>query len=167
MRDKYTFFWGKESPFSNWHPSIFSLEYKQEGKETNKSVMFHNAEQAFMYEKARLFKDELVASQILSVPNGDPKTVKSLGRKVRGFNEATWDDNKEAIVFIILMAKFSQNKNLKAKLEATKGTTLVEASPYDTIWGVGLRESDPRILNKDLWRGSNLLGKTLQRVRDN
>lgn len=62
--------------------------------------------------------------------------------------------------------KFSQNQDLLAYLASTRGKVLVEASPYDKIWGVGWREKDGNISNPMLWKGENLLGFILMEVRD-
>ncbi len=85
---------------------------------------------------------------------------------MKGFSDHIWNMNRENIVFQGNVYKFSQYPHLKSALLDTRGTTLVECSPYDTIWGVGLRDDDPRIKNRATWKGLNLLGKTLTRLRD-
>jgi ribA/ribD-fused uncharacterized protein len=148
-----TFFFGAESPLSNWHPSAFTV----------KGVHFPNVEAMFMYAKAMLFGDKDVARQILET--SDPRAQKALGRKVQGFDEAVWAERRNNIVFSGCHAKFSQNPSLKQFLLDTGDTELVEASPYDQIWGVGLAATDPKIHDKSLWRGLNLLGEVLMQVR--
>lgn len=151
---RFTFFWKQESPFSQWHPTRFVVA----GKE------FSCAEQYMMHGKAMLFGDAEVAKRILA--STSPKTHKALGRKVSGFNEGLWNKERERIVYEGNHAKFTQNPELLEALLATAGTELVEASPLDRIWGVGLGEEDPRIQNPSQWRGLNLLGKVLTRLRE-
>jgi len=130
----------------------------------NTEKQFVNNEQWIMYNKALLFKDMEVAHELLQTV--DPKKIKQLGRKVKHFNEQIWDQYKEQIVFQGCVYKFTQNPTLKEKLSDTKGKTLVEASPYDRIWGIGLAASDIRAQNRSTWLGLNLLGKILTQVRD-
>ena len=151
---RFTFFWQSESPFSQWHPSEFVVKGKR----------FVCAEQYMMYGKAVLFGDMEVARRILA--SKSPKTQKALGRKVQGFNERLWQRERERIVYEGNHARFTQNAELLAALLATAGTELVEASPMDRIWGVGLSAEDPRIQDPATWRGQNLLGKVLTRLRE-
>lgn len=117
-----------------------------------------------MCHKALLFGDSEIAKLILNTEN--PKKHKELGRKVRNFDEHTWKLRREQIVYKGNYLKFTQNLHLKNALIETVGTTLVEASPYDRIWGIGLSASDPRAKNRETWRGQNLLGDILTRVRN-
>jgi hypothetical protein len=151
---RFTFFWRSESPFSQWHPSEFVVE----------GVRYVCAEQYMMAGKARLFGDAEVLGQILKTTS--PKTHKALGRKVRDFDAAVWERERERIVYEASHAKFTQNPELLKALLATAGTELVEASPLDRIWGVGLGAEDPRIQDPAKWRGLNLLGKVLTRLRE-
>ncbi len=150
----FTFFWRQQSPFSQWHPCGFRVG----------QARFTCAEQYMMYGKAQLFGDAEMAARILEART--PKEHKALGRKVRGFEGAVWERERERIVYEGNHAKFTQNEPLRAALLATKGTLLVEASPLDRIWGVGLSEEDPRIQDPAQWRGQNLLGKVLTRLRE-
>ena len=151
---RFTFFWQPESPFSQWHPSEFVVEGKR----------FVCAEQYMMHGKAVLFGDLAVAERILA--SISPKMHKALGRKVSGFDEQLWRNERERIVYEGNHAKFTLNAELLKALLATAGTELVEASPLDRIWGVGLKAEDPRIQDPALWRGQNLLGKVLTRLRE-
>lgn len=153
-RDQYTFFWRAENPFSQWHYASFSAD----------DVEFNCAEQYMMYHKALLFKDSATAREILEADH--PKTQKALGRKVVGFTDDLWKKHREDIVYQGNYHKFTQNPELKKILLATAGKTLVEASPYDRIWGIGLKEGDPRAMDPNQWRGMNLLGQILTRLRD-
>jgi len=114
--------------------------------------------------KARLFGDQDVCGQILAT--NDPRAHKRLGRKVRGFSDRAWKDNREEIVYQGNMAKFGQNEGLREVLLGTGERTLVEASPYDRIWGIGLKSTDPRAEDPAQWQGLNLLGNVLMRVRN-
>ena len=123
-----------------------------------------NAEQAMMGCKASLMGDTDTEQAIYKTSN--PKIIKQLGRKVKNFNQEIWDRNKEDIVYKINLAKFSQNPELRDFLLSTGDKLIVEASPYDKIWGIGLSADDPRSDNPSMWLGSNLLGKALMRVRE-
>jgi len=150
--EKFTFFWS--GPFSQWHPSPFQID----------GVYYNCAEQWMMIEKARLFGDKETERKIMSAVM--PRDQKEYGRQVRGFDKAKWDAAAREIVFRGSYAKYTQNEDLKRELLATEGTTLVEASPEDCIWGIGLRKDDPRAKNRATWRGTNWLGETLTKVRE-
>ncbi|WP_242975149.1 NADAR family protein [Anaerovirgula multivorans] len=113
--------------------------------------------------KAKLFADEEIAQKILKVKS--PIQQKVLGRKVRHFDQKIWESNCKKVVYDGNYAKFTQNTDLKQLLMKTKGTTLVEASPTDRIWGVGLAEEDSRILDRKTWKGKNWLGEILTQLR--
>jgi len=150
----YTMFFTEASPFSQWYRCTFTV-----GDHT-----FNCAEQYMMHGKALLFGDAEVAAQILAADH--PRDHKALGRKVKPFDDKAWRRAREDIVRAGNRAKFTQNAELRAQLLATRGTTLVEASPYDKIWGIGLAASDPRAQDPAQWKGQNLLGKILTALRD-
>ena len=149
-----TFFFTEASPFSQWYRCRFV-----EGDTT-----FNCAEQYMMHGKAVLFGDADVAAEILAADH--PRTHKALGRKVAGFDGAVWERERMRIVKAGNRAKFTQNEDLLAALLATAGTTLVEASPFDRIWGIGLGATDPRAKDPQQWKGKNLLGIVLTELRD-
>jgi len=143
---------------SNWYLSDFVVD----------DIIFHSGEQWFMYSKANLFADEDTKSKILHYSldrPSDNKKIKSLGREVKEFDEVFWRRYREDLVYKGLYAKFSQNEDLKQKLLATGDKMLVEASPYDKIWGIGLSRWDYAAQDMNQWKGLNLLGKVLMRVR--
>jgi ribA/ribD-fused uncharacterized protein len=150
----YTFFFTEAAPFSQWYRCVFT-----EGGHT-----FNCAEQYMMHGKALLFDDADSAAKILAADH--PREHKALGRKVKNFDDAKWKRGREAIVLAGNRAKFTQNKELLELLLATQGTALVEASPYDKIWGIGLAATDPRAQDPKQWKGQNLLGKILTTLRD-
>jgi len=154
----YTMFFTEASPFSQWYRCVFTA-----GDHT-----FRCAEQYMMHGKALLFGDADTAAKILAADH--PRAHKALGRKVKPFDDAKWKAGCEAIVRAGNRAKFTQNPALLELLLATRGTTLVEASPYDKIWGIGLAASDPRAQDPAQWKGRNLLGKidrpALQRLAE-
>lgn len=153
--DKYTFFYKTRHPFSNWHPAKFTDEDK---------VEYTCSEQYMMYKKAMLFNDSEIAQEILMAT--DPRDQKALGRQVKGFDSAIWEKHAKQIVYKACYLKFTQNQKLLEVLMSTAGSLLVEASPYDTVWGIGLAEDDPRIHDRSQWRGTNLLGQVLTMLRD-
>jgi ribA/ribD-fused uncharacterized protein len=159
----YLFFWGHsqktpgvidKSCFSQWFPAAFT----QDGQ------LYRTAEHYMMAQKAALFDDHVAFAKILAADG--PKDAKSLGRKVKGFDEARWVEHRWEIVVQANQLKFQQNPELGHVLLATAPKVLVEASPVDTIWGIGLAQSAPTILDPSTWRGLNLLGFALMEVRD-
>mmetsp|Transcript_6841 Transcript_6841/g.9575 ORF Transcript_6841/g.9575 Transcript_6841/m.9575 type:complete len:212 (+) Transcript_6841:96-731(+) len=148
------FFWKPPSIFSQWTPSPFTVD----------NITYSCAEQFMMAQKANLFGDDASFRQILSAQK--PISMLKLGRQVKGFDPDIWNTNKSKIVYTGNLAKFSQNSHLKQMLLDTADKMLVEASPKDKIWGIGLRPGDPNVLDKDRWLGHNLLGQALMKVRD-
>ena len=116
-----------------------------------------------MAEKARLFNDPEVLEKILSAK--DPKTMKVLGREVKGFTESIWRQHRVDIVTRGNLAKFSQNPTLGEALLHTGDAVIAEASPRDRIWGIGLGVGNAKAQDPKQWRGQNLLGKALMEVR--
>jgi len=149
---KYVYFWA--GPFSQWAESEFTVA----------GIKYLTAEQWMMASKARLFGDTETLVKILET--ADPKTQKKLGREVSGFDPVIWERNRFAIVLAGSIAKFSQNENLKKVLMDTGTAVLVEASPYDNIWGIGMRENEAGIEDPTNWKGLNLLGQALTAARE-
>ncbi|CAH2213487.1 NADAR family protein [Tepidibacter aestuarii] len=159
----YIFFWGHQpnkngkitkSCFSQWWMSEFSIGLDK----------YCCMEQYMMAEKARLFGDKEIKKEIMECK--DPKEIKRLGRKVRNFDEEIWNDVKHSIVLNGNYNKFIQNDDLREFLISTGDKILVEASPYDNIWGIGMSADNENINNPLSWKGQNLLGFALMEVRD-
>ena len=151
---QFTLFWKNRSPFTNWYPSVF----------THNGITFTRGEQYMMYQKAIIFNDTETAEAIMSTDN--PKEQKALGRAVSNYNEDVWALVREEVMVDGLIEKFNQNPKLKEALLATGDTIIAEASPTDLIWGIGFTEDRPEATDQSKWRGLNLLGKVLMRVRN-
>ncbi|EAE1294601.1 TPA: NADAR family protein [Listeria monocytogenes] len=160
---KYIFFWGHQpaedgkiskSCFSQWWICSFKVD----------GVEYNCAEQFMMAEKAKLFNDMEMREKILAAKH--PKQAKDFGRLIRGFQEDIWLKNRFNIVMRANLAKFSQNEELKKFLMQTKKWILVEASPVDKIWGIGMAADNKNVENPLYWKGLNLLGFALMAVRD-
>ncbi|EMQ4904974.1 NADAR family protein [Listeria monocytogenes] len=160
---KYIFFWGHQpaedgkiskSCFSQWWICSFKVD----------GVEYNCAEQFMMAEKAKLFNDMEMREKILAAKH--PKQAKDFGRLIRGFQEDIWLKNRFNIVMRANLAKFSQNEELKKFLMQTKKRILVEASPVDKIWGIGMAADNKNVENPLYWKGLNLLGFALMAVRD-
>jgi len=143
-----------KSCFSQWWPAEFVAN----------ELRFATAEHYMMYRKAVLLGDDASASAILAADT--PKQAKDLGRKVRGYDEATWLLNREEIVYSGNLLKFSQNHTLSSFLISTNDRILVESSPVDPIWGIGAAEDADDAFTPEKWPGLNLLGFALVRVRE-
>jgi ribA/ribD-fused uncharacterized protein len=158
----YLLFWGHTGApgsvgkhvLSQWWPADFRLDDQR----------YPTAEHYMMAEKARLFGDREIEARILTAD--DPRSAKALGRKVQGFAAEIWDAAAFGIVVRGNQAKFGQNPALGDWLARTAPAVLVEASPVDAIWGIGLSASDPRAADPQQWAGRNLLGFALMAVRD-
>jgi len=162
-RFKYAYFWGHQKPkngsvgkecFSQWYDLPFHVN----------NQYYKTAEHFMMAEKARLFNDVNAEKAILKSNN--PGEAKRHGRNVIGFNDEVWLKERFRIVVEGNKTKFSQNEALAEYLIATGKRVLVEASPVDKIWGIGLAVDDTNIDNPFKWKGLNLLGFALMEVRD-
>ncbi|SES21773.1 NADAR family protein [Actinokineospora terrae] len=162
-RDKFLFFWGHQPErdgtigrgcLSQWWLAAFEVD----------GVRFTTAEHYMMWRKAELFEDDDRAEQILRAAH--PAQAKDLGRTVRGFDAAQWAAHRYDIVLAGSVAKFEQNPDLRAYLLGTGQRVLVEASPLDAVWGIGLTADDPRAEDPTQWPGLNLLGRALGQARD-
>ena len=162
-RVKFLFFWGHQPErdghvgagcLSQWWPAAFTVEGRA----------FATAEHYMMWRKATLFGDSAMAERVLAAPH--PHAAKALGGRVVGFDQQTWDEHRFPIVVAGNLAKFAQHPALRAFLLDTGQRILVEASPVDRIWGIGLTRDDPAATAPDRWRGLNLLGFALMQVRE-
>jgi ribA/ribD-fused uncharacterized protein len=160
---EYLLFWGhkpsldgsiSKTCFSQWWESAFTVE----------GITYPTAEHWMMAEKARLFGDNAKLSEILAAPS--PAHAKALGREISAFDAEIWSEKGYEIVVQGNVYKFSQNPELKAFLLATHNKVLVEASPVDRIWGIGLEQNSPLATQPWYWKGTNLLGFALMEVRD-
>ncbi len=180
---EYTYFFHLTSPFSNFHPS--KIEYKD--------LTFVSNEQFMMYSKAKTFKDEITAQKIIDM-NNQPlikdfiegkyskedivkdkvladqwnklmMKVKGFGREVKNYDDNVWTNRRAKVVLFGAREKFTQNEDLKQILLDTGDTYMVEASPYDKIWGIGLSEYDAKRIPENKWPGENLLGQVLDELK--
>ncbi|MFI6493595.1 NADAR family protein [Streptomyces sp. NPDC050564] len=173
---KYLHFWGHRprpdgrvsaSCLSQWWPSPFVVD----------DVEYATAEHWMMASKARLFGDEKAERQALAASN--PALAKKAGRLVRGFDETLWERERFGIVVEGSVHKFAAHADLREFLLGTGersemgvppaegwGRVLVEASPMDRVWGIGLAADDERASDPERWRGPNLLGFALMEARE-
>ena len=160
---RYLFFWGYHpaadgtigaSCLSQW----WSQDFKIDG------ISYCCAEQYMMAEKARLFGDIAMLEKIMCARS--PKEMKAYGRMVQRFDDEIWSANAYDIVRRASAAKFGQNPELLRFLISTGNRILVEASPYDRIWGIGMDRKSPDASNPMKWRGTNLLGFALTQTRN-
>ncbi len=180
-KDDYEMFFSLYSPFSNFHPAKFYVD----------DILFTSNEQFMMYSKAKVFGDTETIEKVRAVNtnplvkkfiNGEvsredivrnhseqwndiQKGVKSLGRGVTPYDDTVWERERGSRVLNGLNQKFVQNEDLKQILLATGSKKMIEASPYDKIWGIGLSAKDALNVPESQWKGQNLLGKLLDRVK--
>lgn len=159
----YLCFWGhrprrdgapSNACFSQWYEASFELD----------GIRYPTAEHYMMAEKARLFGDLDALARVLA--SRSPGAAKAHGREVVGFDEATWSRHRFDIVVQGNLAKFGQDERLAGFLCSTEDKVLVEASPMDSIWGIGLAADAPGIQDPAAWEGLNLLGFALMAVRE-
>jgi hypothetical protein len=159
---KFVFFWGHQPNrdgsvgngcLSQWWPAPFEVDGRT----------FATAEHYMMWGKAMLFDDEAMAARILAATH--PKQAKDLGRGIADFDESRWVAHRYQIVVAGNLGKFGQHAYLREFLLGTGDRVLVEASPLDAVWGIGLAADDPRAQDPAAWPGQNLLGVALTEVR--
>ena len=152
--------------FSNfyWAPGNYNILNIDNNPKYPKQVFCQNSEKAIMITKAVMMDDESTFQKLLQTSS--PSYCKKLGREVQNFNQEKWSSNLEQIAFSILYDKFNSNQNLKKLLLETNNSILVEASKHDTIWGIGIDIRNKDIYDQTKWKGSNILGNTLMKVRD-
>lgn len=162
IRPEFLMFWGRKGNdtseigpyvFSQWHFSDFEID----------DITYPTTEHWMMAEKARIMDDDPTYAAILA--SSDPAEAKALGRQVRNWDQAKWDEWKFEIVVLGNVAKFGQVAALREFLLGTGDAVLVEASPQDKVWGIGLRREDRLSQDPNTWRGQNLLGFALMEAR--
>ncbi|MFF4835622.1 NADAR family protein [Streptomyces sp. NPDC001315] len=162
-RIKYLHFWGHRprpdgqvgaSCLSQWWPSPFVVD----------GVEYATAEHWMMAGKARLFGDAEGERRVLAA--GHPSQAKKAGRLVRSFDEAIWERERFRIVVEGSVHKFTADAALRDFLLGTGDRVLVEASPVDRVWGIGLAADDEAAADPERWRGPNLLGFALMAARE-
>ena len=163
QQTKFLFFWGHQPQpdgtvgrgcLSQWWPAPFTVD----------RVTYPTAEHWMMAGKARLFGDDDALAAVLAAER--PHAAKAAGRTVCGFDEQAWAKVRFDLVVAGNVAKFEQHPELGAFLATTRARVLVEASPRDRIWGIGMGASNPDAATPSRWRGTNLLGFALMNVRD-
>ncbi|WP_036565584.1 NADAR family protein [Nocardioides halotolerans] len=162
QRVKWLHFWGHTPKgervgqwcLSQWWPAVF---------EDEAGVRFASAEHYMMWRKAVLFGDDDAAGRVLAART--PAAAKDLGRRVRGFDDAAWTARRWEVVVTGSTLKFGQDPALRDYLLSTRGRVLVEASPVDRVWGIGLAADSEHAEQPDRWRGLNLLGFALMEAR--
>ena len=159
MDEQFTLFW--DGSLSQWHDAWFEID----------GVEYCCAEQYMMAMKALTFGDHDTHRMIMETES--PRQQKALGRVVDDFDEDIWQAEEDNgmpycwnVVYRGNLAKFTQNPDLAEELLATAGTTIVEASPEDCLWGIGRGVDDPLARERAAWRGENWLGEVLMAVRD-
>lgn len=160
---KFLHFWGHTPSadgtvtaacLSQWWPALFTVD----------GIGYKTCEHYMMASKANLFDHTEMVAKILDAKH--PRTAKLLGRQVLHFKHDRWEAERFEIVVAANVAKFEQHEDLREFLLATSGRILVEASPKDRIWGIGLERNDPRAKTPSRWRGLNLLGFALMEARE-
>jgi hypothetical protein len=151
ITDDFVFFY--KSFYSQWKIAPVRIDGRT----------YNCSEQYMMHRKATLFEDWETADKIMKAEH--PRDHQSLGRTVKNFNQEVWNANAREIVYQANLAKYMQHEDMRKEMLATGNRKFVEASPTDIIWGVGLGEKDPLIVDPKNWRGTNWLGQALDRVK--
>jgi len=151
-KEDFIFFWG--GTYSQWCPSPFIID----------GVEYNCCEQYMMAKKALMFND--FKSLEIIMATDQPDEQKALGKMVKNFDKATWEKYCRKIVYDGNLAKFTQNPDMKRELMKTGDKEIVEASPEDRIWGIGLKSSDKRAWDKSTWEGTNWLGEAIMQARE-
>ena len=160
---KYIFFWGHTDRnndrtgkyvFSQWHEAPFTVD----------GILYRTSEHWMMSKKALLFGDFVSSDKVLQCEK--PAEAKAIGRAISGYDDELWNASKYEIVKTGNFHKFAQNQDLRKYLINTQAKIIVEASPVDAVWGIGMAQDHKSIMNPEAWRGENLLGFAIMEVRD-
>ena len=150
----FVFFYGKQNVFSNLHPAVFYIEKR----------MFNSVEQYYQFHKALTFGDQTATKMIMREDN--PYKIKVYGKGVKGFDDNQWLKQCLQVLYNGNKEKYKQNATMRHQLFATRGKLMVEASPYDSKFGVGMSSFNPNIYNQEMWAGANWMGYILTQVRE-
>lgn len=156
ITDTHVYFY--QDTFSNW-----CRKHNLFRDPLNGNIPFDTTEQAFMWWKAVFFQDSRIATLLENTTA--PGHCKSLGRQIQNYDDASWYTVRFGFMTYVNLLKYRQNPDMAKELKETGSRIIVEASVEDKIWGVGLDENDPLILDDKNWQGTNLLGKALMEVR--
>jgi ribA/ribD-fused uncharacterized protein len=157
--ETYICFWKPNETngyLGNWYNSPFTID----------NIQFINSEQYFMWRKLKEFdpdNDQLEKELLKSTNSAE---MKAIGQQVKNYKDKVWATIRYDVMKTGLLQKFIQNPHLLTKLLNTKDAILVEASPRDKIWGIGLNAEHAMSVGKENWPGENLLGKCLMEVRE-
>jgi len=154
ITEAYAYFWN----------SLYSQWYTTKNQFQDGCISYPNAEKYMMMKKAEVFGASDILEQMKESNN--PRLIKQLGRQIKNFSDKTWDKHKVDVVTQASYLKFSQNPELLKIMLEHRDLILVEASPQDKIWGIGLHFDDDRVLDESKWHGENLLGICLMKARD-
>lgn len=160
---KFVYFWG-HTPKHNESVGKFCFSQWAEFPFTIEGITYKTAEHWMMAHKALLFGDQVIFDKIINA--NKPAEAKELGRQIAGYDDLIWNEKKFDIVKLGNIHKFSQHPLLAEYLLSTAPRILVEASPVDPIWGIGMASDHKDINHINAWRGQNLLGFALMEVRD-
>lgn len=152
--EEFCLFWGQASPFSSWRASFFEID----------GIKYSSGEQRMMHCKAAMFNDEVVAAAVMRTPS--PWRQKALGRSIAHYDEAVWAEARLDMMIEAVWHKAMQDEDIKEYLLSTGEALIVEASPEDPVWGIGLRADDPLARDRSQWRGGNLLGLAWTAARE-
>lgn len=192
MNKNYEFFFTGQSPFSNWNEGEFNL-YDETFHCGEQAMMWIKAQIFGDLDKAEsivsvynpdrimmkdinnnlnnnfndLAKDHLSYNEINDFikKTNKPKIIKKMGREVGGFDQDIWDEIKTRVMYMVIKGKFSTNGYYKTALENTGSKIMVEASPYDKVWGIGLSAEKAKNIPENQWPGQNLLGKMMTKYK--
>lgn len=152
--ETFCLFWGQASPFSNWRACKFEID----------GFEYTSGEQRMMHAKAVFFGDMKSAEAVFATPS--PWRQKTICRGITPYDDELWSKVRLEMVIELCHAKAKQDPEILAYLMSTAGTTIVEASLHDKVWGIGLRADDPDAIDRSKWQGANLLGIAWTKTRE-
>lgn len=147
-------FYGRFSPFSNFYPVVLCID----------GYAYSSVEQYYQYCRAvHVGKSEVAAQIMLS---SDPIDMKRLGDQCKSpsLTDTWYGANSDCCMAKALKAKFNKQM-FKEILKKTEQRSLVECNKYDSYWSCGFAGTDPKCGDKKAWKGKNLMGSLLEKIR--